>query len=136
MSTKTNAKERDEARAQLREWLPPGATVYTVLRHVSTSGMQRRISLFAMVDGQPFNIDYWAKRACGWRLHQDGGIVVRGCGMDMGFSLVYELSSTLYRDGHGCTGEGCPSNDHSNGDRDRGPHQHRDGGYALHHRWL
>lgn len=41
MSTKQNIKERDEARARLREILKPGYTVYTVLRHVSASGMSQ-----------------------------------------------------------------------------------------------
>lgn len=30
----------------------------------------------------------------------------------------------------------CPSNDHSNGDRDYTQHHHSSGGYALSHRWL
>ena len=41
MPTKQNIKERDEARARLREILKPGDTVYTVLRHVSASGMSQ-----------------------------------------------------------------------------------------------
>ena len=82
--------------------------------------------------------------------------------MDMGFHLVYSLSYALWPDGFGCVGAGCPSNDHSNGDRDYTPHGptdangdpedrdpgpgeardglvrhwHRDGGYALRQRWL
>ena len=42
-------------------------------------------------------------------------IRVGGCGMDMGFHVVYNLSRALYRDGRFvCMGEDCPSNDHSN----------------------
>ena len=59
-----------------------------------------------------------------------------GCGMDMGFALVYNLSSVLFRDNFICTGEKCPSNDHNNGEKDRTPHKHSDGGYALRHRQL
>jgi hypothetical protein len=47
--------------------------------------------------------------------------------MDMGFHVVYNLSSALYRGGFGCIGDKpvrCPSNDHSNGDRDYTPHMH------------
>lgn len=29
-----------------------------------------------------------------------------------------------------------PSNDHLNGDRNREPHRHSDGGYALRQRWI
>lgn len=45
-----------------------------------------------------------------------------GAGMDMGFALVHSLSYALFPDGFGCIGDGCPSNDHSNGDRDYTPH--------------
>lgn len=40
----------------------------------------------------------------------------------MGFHVVYGLARTLWPDGYGCIGEHCPSNDHSNGDRDYTPH--------------
>lgn len=131
------AADRADAIARLRELCPPGSTVYTVLRRVSRSGMMRHISLHVIHDGQPFDITGLAARAIGTLWDRDtGGLKMGGCGMDMGFEAVYVLAATLYRDGFGCTGEGCPSNDHSNGDRDYTPHPHRDGGYALRHRWL
>ena len=43
--TKAQQAERDEAREKLRKWLKPGDTVYTVLRHVSRSGMMRTIQV-------------------------------------------------------------------------------------------
>ncbi len=45
------------------------------------------------------------------------GIVIGGCGMDMGFAIVNNLSETLYgrsAGGYDCLGENCPSNDHTN----------------------
>ena len=44
--TKAQQTERDEARGMLLKILSPGDTVYTIVRHVSRSGMQREISLF------------------------------------------------------------------------------------------
>lgn len=152
--TKAEKARRDEWRDKLRNMLKPGDTVYTVLRHVSRSGMSRRIDLYTISDGAPVFITGMAAAAMGMRWDNDkGGIIVGGCGMDMGFHLVYNLSATLFPDGHGCIGERCPSNDHSNGDRDYAPHNdyegsadkapedsrphwHRDGGYALRHRWM
>src|SRR3990167_5500047 len=64
------------------------------------------------------------------------GVRVGGCGMDMGFHLVYNLSRVLFPDGFDCIGKDFPANDHSNGDRDYKPHTHKDGGYALKQRWL
>ena len=53
-----------------------------------------------------------------------GGLRVSGCGMDMGFHVVYNLGYALWPDGtpepHG-TRNGAPDSD---------------GGYALKHRWL
>lgn len=131
-----------EALARLREWLKPGDTVHTVLRHVSRSGMQREISLLhtSCENGEPVTRDltYNASRALGERIGKRDGIVMGGCGMDMGFALVYSLSSELFPEGFGCIGERCPANDHANGDRDYTPgHAHpRAGGYALRQRWI
>ena len=121
----------------LREQLPPGTVVRTILRHVSRSGMTRAISLLGPDD---FNLDYLAARAgLGNIDNRYGGLRVSGCGMDMGYHLVYSLSRMLYPNGHPCTGDPntCRSNDHSNGDREYVAGKlHRDGGYALGHRWL
>lgn len=148
-------REKQEAIDQLREWIKPGDTVYTILRHVSRSGMQREIGVvllqpeikrdefgnwtptpetFRTVDLHP---NYSVAKATGMRLNKSGdAIVIGGCGMDMGFSLIYHLSYELFHEGFTCTGSGCYSNDHSNGDRDYTPHQHSDPGYALKQRWL
>lgn len=138
-----------DIRDELRGWLPPGSTVYTILRHVSPSGMTRWISLKAVVDGKIIGLDWHAEQlGLGKRDSRHEGIKVEGTGMDMGFHLVYGLSRRLYHDGWECTqytpeGEDlagddrskfCPSNDHTNGLR--GYAHHKDGGYALEHRWL
>ena len=138
MSKKALAEqERGEYTDRLRDILSPGDTVYTILRKVSRSGMMRHISLVIIEDGQPRDITGWAGLAMGtpWD-RNSGGIKVGGCGMDMGFHLVYNLGRTLYPDGFTCAGQTCRSNDHSNGDQDYTPHLHKDGGYALWHRWL
>ena len=139
MTTKAQTAERAEAIAKLREYLHPGDTVRTILRHVSASGMSRSISLIITVEGEPVDISYLAARAMGDKLDpRRGGIKIGGCGMDMGFALVYGLSRTLFRDGFTCAGERCRANDHANPpypERD-GAMQHSDPGYALSHAWL
>jgi hypothetical protein len=129
--------EQQEAIDKLHELLKPGDTVYTVLRHVSRSGMTRAISPIIMTDDGPWEISYLACPALGWRFNErHGGVTVSGCGMDTGFHLVYEISREMYPDGFECIGEGCPSNDHVNGDRNYKPHHHNSGGYALQQRWM
>ena len=151
--SKASDAERQSAIEQLREWIKPGDTVYTILRSVSRSGMSREIGVVLLLpEGRgnelegitPVDVhpNYAVSKALGARMGKRDGVVVDGCGMDMGFQLVYLLGATLWPAGFGCIGEGCRSNDHSNGDRDRTPHHetkphwHRNGGYALNHRWL
>jgi hypothetical protein len=121
----------------LREMLKPGDVVHTILRHSARSGMMRHISLVVVMKdtGAVHDITGYAADALDMRRAADGGIKAGGCGMDMGFHLAYSLSRMLFRN-FDCIGENCPSNDHCNGDRNRKPHHHSDGGYALNHRWM
>lgn len=127
----------EQARADLRELLPPGSTVHTILRHVSKSGMSRRLSLLAMTPDGPRDVTYMAAVAADFKMNGDH-ILVGGCGMGMGFHAVYCLSHALYPDGVPCAGDNCASNDHFNGMPRPAPAGtlHRDGGYALRHAWL
>ncbi len=120
--TKLQKAERAEAIEELRKIIKPGDTIYTILRHVSKSGMMRHISVLVMNEGEPFPITNRVALATDSRVEYGAhnAIKVAGVGMDMGFSLVYDLTWNLYPDGFDCIGpslEGrgrCPSNDHSN----------------------
>ena len=134
--------EKEKALAEevkkLRELLKPGDTVYTVLRHVSRSGMTRVIDLYVFKDNEPLRLSWSAAEVLGWGYDTKyEGVKVGGCGMDMGFHLVYSLSSALYRGvGYDCLGDRCPAADHVNiRDKSQIPKRHYDG-YALRQRWL
>ena len=140
MTTATKPAEGKQAIVTLVEQyhLKPGDTLHTILRHVSPSGMSRRVSVVkATADGVE-DITYLVARILGYRRNEhDGGLVVSGCGMDMGFEVVYNLGRDIYPDGVPCIGQGCNSNDHNNGDRDYTTGRvHKDGGYAYRQRWL
>lgn len=118
--------EQAKAKEALLEILKPGATVYTILRHVSKSGIQRRIDFYTPVQ---YPEKVWNKKTekaelagkmepprlqfltgyiaglLGYNRPLRGldGIKVNGCGMDMGFAVVYELSRELY----GAANGGC-----------------------------
>lgn len=111
--TKAQQAERQQAIADLREMLKPGDTVYTILDHVSRSGMARAIRVLvpaknpdgtiAMYGGEIafLHPNYKVGLALGlkhWRRHgrEQDALMIGGCGMDMGFHLVYELASVLY----------------------------------------
>lgn len=140
--------------ASLRALCPVGSTVYTVLRHRSASGMRRCISLFAIVDGAPQQLDYLIHKVTGAKIHRDhGGLITDGCGMDMGFHRVYGLGRALYPEGFGIEGKRAngkpvrPASPKSAAalaragatfhgrNRDASGWDY-DGGYALGHRWL
>lgn len=126
--TKAAQAERDEAITTLRAMLPPGTEVACILRHVSSSGTSRVIDLAIVRDGEIRRIGYLTHKAIGMPYDDKrDGIKVGGCGMDMGFYLVYTLGRTLYPDG-------APAVRRRN-DTKPGEHE-RDGGYLLTSRWL
>lgn len=117
---------KSEALASLRETLRPGDTVYTVLRHVSRSGMKRRIDLYVFRNNTPLYLSAHAARVLGCRMSNragEEGVSVSGCGMDMGFDLVYNLGRVLFGKDYQ---PAAPLPDQARNDP----------GYALHHRWL
>lgn len=136
---------RKDAVWELQKMLRPGQTIYTILRHVSRSGMMWRVSVVVVQDGRIRQIDRLVATATGLKLAEGRGkegIRAGGCGGDAGFGVVYDLARVLYPEGFGCAGDRCPSNDHSNGDYDRtphtpeSPHWHEAGGYAFRREWL
>lgn len=97
---------------RLKAWIEANDyTVYTVLRHVSTSGMYREISvvipIISNTDGTMargfIHPSYTIASLLGRKYtekHGHNAVGCSGCGMDMGFDLVYNLSSVLYGDGY------------------------------------
>lgn len=140
--TKSKKQEREEIKQfdldYLRKNLTPGSTVTTVLKHVSKSGMSRVIQCMAIINGEIQDISGLVCGVLDKKYNQKyGGVQVGGCGMDMGFHLVYSLSYRLYPKGYKCIGENCPANDHHNKpypDRD-GSMWHTDGGYVINQKW-
>lgn len=136
------ADELAQSLTFMHKHLKPGDTLYTILDHVSASGMSRDIRFVILTtdaDGTACAIhpNHAAQTILGYpRAKRGDGLRVGGCGTDMGFHCVYALSRAMFPDGFDCIGAGCPSNDHANGDRNRDPHRHSDGGYALKHKWL
>jgi hypothetical protein len=90
-------EEREEIKTNLKEFIKPKDTVYTILRHVSKSGMRRVISLFVIRNGKPYRLDYFASKLLNLKYSAThNGLIVDGCGMDMGFHLVYKFSRELF----------------------------------------
>lgn len=135
-------QKKQEALDTLKSFnLTPGEVIYTKLCHVSRSGMYRVIDLYIIRDNVPLRISYSVGTLLEGYDRKHEGAKASGCGMDMGFHLVHNLGYTLFPDGFECTGRDshpnrCPSNDHSNGDRNYAHHHHQEGGYAFIQKWL
>ena len=123
---------KDEAIKRLKQWIRPSNIIYVVLRHVSTSGMSRRLDFYVIKHNQPIRITYLIAYALGYRLSKvDDALVVQGCGMDMGFSVVYSLGRCLFPKGGSLR--------HTNSIRrlqEKKYGREKDGGYLLKHQWL
>ena len=132
---------KKESYDTLREILKPGDTVHCILRHVSRSGMMRHIDFYKLEDGSMRYLSGYIADLLDYKRTDQGSLKVSGCGMDMGFSVVYNLSSALYREsGYQCLKElgydRCPSNFHvNNRDKTLTEPIHHDG-YAINHRWI
>lgn len=91
--------KKEELIEKLKEILKENDTVYTILRHVSKSGMSRDISVIIIKDNSPLNITYHVSEILNLHI-KNNGVRVYGVGMDMGFNLVYNLSYVLFKDGY------------------------------------
>lgn len=141
MTTKTERKmEEQEALETLQKWIKPGTTVYTLLRHRAASGMSRVLDVYVISDNEPIRLTRSVAKLLDWTYNREHeGVLVHGCGLDVGYHLVYTLSRVLFKHGLYCIGEGCKSNDHNNPGPQRddySDHLHSDPGYGLNHRSL
>ena len=96
---------KEEAIKTLKENIKEGDVIYTQLNHTSQSGMMRHIKVRQIKNNYPLDWSRLVAIALDWKEAKDrfggyNGIKVGGCGMDMGFHLVYTLSSVLYNDGY------------------------------------
>lgn len=121
-----NKQNQQNAINTLLEILRPNDVIYTNLRYCSRSGMSRSISLHYIDEEKNMrDISGLAAKAMKDKIDEKhGGIKIGGCGMDMGFALVYNLGCYLWPNG-------TPE-----------PHSKRNGlldssgGYALKQQWI
>ena len=122
---KYSKEEKQEALERLKEWIKKGDTLHTTVRHVSRSGMMRYITTRQLKKSDHpdrevnvSNYDYHIARVLDLpEAPNFQGVKVGGCGMDMGFWLVYRLSRAIFGD--------VPKGE---GDRDHG--------YWINQEWL
>lgn len=103
-------QERKRCAAQLSKAVKTAAkdadgkpVFYTILRHVSRSGMSRTISVHYVEaeTGRILHLNYVAAVLLDRSMdRQRDGVVCKGCGMDMGYELVHSLARRATGDGY------------------------------------
>ena len=93
---------KEEIKA-FKKLIPKGSKVYCILRHVSQSGMMRVIDFY---NKDMIRISHKISDLLSYSYHnKKEGLRVTGCGMDMGFAVVYDLSSAIHKSGYHLTRE-------------------------------
>jgi len=96
-------KERAKILKQvLKKVFPKGATAYTAITKVAPSNMSRHIMVLGSVKkGIVDNLSAYVAELLDYKYKDNTrSVFISGCGMDMGFALVYDLSQELYDDGY------------------------------------
>jgi len=106
VKTLTKKQEREQEGESAKDFLrkvfasQENPTAWTILKWVSGSGMSRDMKVCTNYEERVIDITWYVSRASsvGQLKERNGQRVVRvgGCGMDMGFHLVYSLSLSLY----------------------------------------
>lgn len=74
--------------------------IFLRLASTSKSGMSRTFDCFIIHENDIVNVNHEVSAYTSERRNSEGSIVIKGCGMDMAFALVYKLSVALF-DGDG-----------------------------------
>jgi len=105
-TTLTKKQEKQQEQESAKDFLrkvftsQETPTAWTILKSVSASGMSRDMKVITQYEGRVIDITWYISHASsvGQLRERNGQRVVRvgGCGMDMGFHLIYSLSIALY----------------------------------------
>jgi len=93
-------KTKEELKVLIKK---AGRIIYTNCEHVSQSGMTRWIDAFVIINNQPIHINHYiAKLGIFERVPRERGrgIVVTGCGADVGFEVVDAIRRAIYPESH------------------------------------
>ena len=119
---RVSKSDKKHSMEMLHKFLQPGSTVYTV-----RPGMSRQIDFYTFQDNIKIYLTGYISDVLETpRDAKSGALRVSGCGMDMGFSVVYNLGRVLFPGGFDTThGRNGDTSGHDN-----------DGGYALKQEWI
>ena len=72
--------------------------IYYKVADVSRSGMTRKIDFYVIVKNEPIMLNRDISELLDYKMDNWGHLKITGCGMDMGFKVISELSTKLFDD--------------------------------------
>ena len=76
-------------------------TIYSIIRHVSQSGMTRHISFHYIEDGRIYSMNHLISEATGFKFNKNyDALVVKGGGIDMAYHVVEHYSRSTGKEGN------------------------------------
>lgn len=99
--TKYTKQQVAEAKENLLKYLKEGDDVWFIIHSVAKNGTSRVMSCHVPAVGHDdklyiANLTYYVAKVLDYKVLPDGGFRVHGCGMDMCFATVYDLSMVLF----------------------------------------
>jgi len=93
--------EKQESIEALKSYLKKGMTLQAIIRQVSNSGMSRSISFKVIYKKELIDLSWWISKALEYPFNdKHHAIKIWGCGMDMSFHVVHNLSHVLFDNGY------------------------------------
>lgn len=127
---KTEKLTPEEIKSLKKMLKASNSTIYCVLNHVSSSGMTRHIQFLVANKSRIIDITWYLSGLLGYSINdKNGGLIVGGCGMDMGFHVVYSVGRALHPKGFKFPKSRYGRNGDTSGFE-------RDGGYRYESKWL
>ena len=93
--------DKEKSIETLKEYLKKDMTIHSIIRTVSSSGMTRNISFKITDKDNILDLSYHIAKALKYPFNdKHHAIKITGCGMDMAFHVVHNLSHALYGTGY------------------------------------
>jgi len=90
--------KNNESKTELSKIIKKGGTVYTNIIRVSNNGMYRHIKVYVVKGGEILNITHLVADMLGYKTTKTYSLGVSGCGMDMSYKVVADISDELFGD--------------------------------------
>jgi hypothetical protein len=93
--------DKENSIKTLKEYLKEGMTIHAIIRSVSNSGMTRNISFKITDKDNMLDLSFHIAKALKYPFNdKKHAVKVSGCGMDMAFHVIHNLSHVLYGKGY------------------------------------